>query len=131
MFTIVFAVSFLVVILLLSLKTVENRRGESLAPLKTLRKLDEPLRNLLMKLGNNFNSVADTSEQFLVKDLQTYAKKSVLDAKSYLVGTYEKTLIDARGNRILKQTREVSGFLKDIAKHKVQNGKGRIDDYIN
>lgn len=114
---------------MLFLKVFENRR-------KKLTKLSVWLASYDEKTLDYLQSVTARTEDFSEKAQVMYREKLPQQTKYFflllmkgMVEKYESLRLNSRGNRNLR-TGDASAFLKDIAKHKEENGGGRIEDNV-
>jgi hypothetical protein len=127
--TYLFTISFCVVFGMIFLKVFENRR-------KKLTKLSALLSSYDEKTLDYLQGLTERTEDFSLKAQVIYREKLPQQTKYFLLlvmkgimEKYQSLQLSSRGNRNLR-TGDASAFLKDIAKHKRENGGGRIEDNV-
>lgn len=125
----IFAISACVVFGMLLLKVYENRRKKITLLSSVLSGFDDESRARLEELTDSYSEMYEQSGEFLKEKLPQQTKYFFQLVQKNIEEQYQALLLNARGSRALR-TGDASSFLKDIAKHKKENGGGRIEDNV-
>lgn len=96
--------------------------------MEIISKLDAPIK---AKLDMGAEVLVDRKEKtilYLKNELPKHAKSILIQTKRGIEEKYATILPNIRGNKVLNKNGKVSEFLKDITKHKEENGGGRIEE---
>lgn len=128
MFTYLFLVSLFAIALLLSVKVFENTKKRRFLAMEIISKLDAPIK---AKFDMSAEVLEDKKKKtifYLKNELPKHAKSILIQTKRSIEEKYATILPNIRGNKVLNKNGKVSEFLKDITKHKEENGGGRIEE---
>jgi len=115
---------------MLFLKIIENRRKRKDALSRFLSSFDALVHDHLSNIGDSYADMQDQSMAFLKDELPKQSKYFFMLLNKQIRERYKSLWPNIRGNRVLKEGGPVSPFLKDIAKHREEVGRGRIDDGV-
>ncbi len=124
-----FTISFCVVFGMLFLKVFENRRKKLTKLSVWFSSYDESTRNRLESVAHSSQDISAKMQVLYREKLPQQTKYFFLLVKKGVVEKYQSLILNSRGSRNLR-TGDASAFLKDIAKHKKENGGGRIEDNV-
>ena len=122
-----FSLSLVGIILLLSLKLYENAKGRKIFVFQKLSRFDKPLKE---KTDQGKQIIEEKSQRvgtFVRDELPLHTRNTVNSFVGALKEKYVTMLPNIRGNRVLHDNGKVSEFLKDIARHREENGGGKIE----
>ncbi len=125
-----FAVSFLGILSLLSFKAFEQQRRSKTFFSNFLSRFDGLVKRHSFSLQNQFIVLSEKLILFLKVELPRQTKYFFFLLRKNLRERYAPIALNVRGNRILRQSVNVSPFLRDISKHKENSITGRIDDVM-
>ncbi len=128
MLTYTFAFSFVGVFGMIFLKAYENRRRRRVFISNLLSQFDRVLLVRLQEARGVFFKKRDHVYFFLRDTAPRHARYMVFVLKKTIEEKYDNFFPNMRGSRILRKNGDVSSFLRDIAKHKQEQGGGRIED---
>jgi hypothetical protein len=127
----IFAVSLIGVIAMISIKVFEIKQHRKTWLFVYLSRFDGELSVQVKNLSQRFDLLDEQAVLFFKEKLPRQVKYFFLLLKKNMKEKYENILPNIRGSRILRKDGNVSAFLRDISKHKEENGGGRIDDEID
>jgi hypothetical protein len=128
MLTVLFSFSFLVIAFLLGFKVFENKVKRQTFVTKALSKFDDPISRHLETGRVKFEKGVSQAVAFVNEKVPSKTKELISISKNVIQDKYATMLPNIRGHRTLSQNGKVSEFLKDISKHKEENGGGRIEE---
>src|SRR3989344_1914911 len=114
----IFAVSFVIVFGILSLKIFEVRRKKRTRFSLVLTSFDSRLRRKFEEAEALLDHGLEESGNFIKQDVPRQAKYALFILKKEIKEKYDAFALNLRGSRILRKNGDVSSFLKDIAKYK-------------
>ena len=127
MLTVLFSFSLVAIALLLGFKIFENKTKRRTIILKSLSKFDTSLSRYLEIGLTKYESGVNQINLFIKEQIPNHTKELINLSKTKIQNKYATMLPNIRGSRPLNQNGNTSEFLKDIAKHKEENGGGRIE----
>jgi hypothetical protein len=128
MITYIFAVSALGVFGMVGLKMVEVRRRKKIFISNFLASLDHSLLSKKDSLAHLIDDGYARLGVFVKQELPRHLRYFYFTTKKMVKEKYEVWMPNLHGRFHLRRNGDVSSFLRDIAKHKKENGSGRIDD---
>ena len=124
----IFVISLIGVMAMLSIKVFEIKQHRKTWLFNYLSRFDEETSTMMQKLSQRFDLLDEQAVLFFKEKFPRQSKYFFLLLKKNMREKYENILPNIRGSRILRKDGKVSAFLRDISKHKEENGGGRIDD---
>lgn len=123
-----FAISALGIFGMLFLKVYEVKNKKKAIIGMILSKFDSKVHSRLNDIVFIYDTGKEKLGTFVTQEIPRQSKYLYFLAKKTARQHYDAILPNIRGSRILRRNKDVSAFLKDIAKHKEESGIGRIDD---
>jgi hypothetical protein len=125
---IVFAVSGLMVALLLGAKVWEGRYQRPFFLLSLISRGDERVRGLSHKSAHLYVDIKEKGKFFVEKELPLRTQAFAMKVNGFVKEKYDTFLEEIRGPRFLKRSEGVSEFLKNLSE---KEEEGRIDDSLD
>lgn len=113
--TIVFIVSFLVIIFMVARKMLEKKVGQIHLFSKLFQKGDELIHKFVAVLVYKYNRYKKISNIFIFEFLPSYLYELLVKAKDYVSKKYYTAGDGFRGRRVLRSNGSVSFFLERLA----------------
>ena len=128
MLTITFDVSSIGVFGMIFLKIYEVKRKRKAYIGIILSKFDSKIHNRINELALTYDTGKEKASLFVKQEIPRQSKYFMFLTKKMAKEKLDFFWPNIRGSRILRRNGDVSAFLRDIAKHKKENGGGRIDE---
>lgn len=128
MLTYTFALSFFGVFGMILVKVYENSRRRRIFLSQSLSRFDVKVQEKIETMRLNIDRYLHKFNSLVREDIPKYSRYSFFVARKTVKEKYDTLIPNLRGNRVLRKNGDVSSFLKDIAKHKQEQGAGRIED---
>lgn len=124
---VIFCISLLGTAIMLLLKLYENKYGKKTL-ISRLSIHDEKVGETIDQIKRQVDESKERIIIFTTTKLPAHAIHKAIQVKEIIKERYDKMAPNIRGSRILKPGGKVSEYLKEIANHQKQNGKGRIGE---
>ena len=128
MLTYTFALSAFGLFGMLFLKVYEVKHKKKAFFGLILSRFDSKVHNRLNEVALTYDTGKEKLGLLVRQEIPRQAKYLYFITKKTAKEKYDTFWPNIRGSRILRKNKDVSAFLRDIAKHKEENGGGRIDE---
>lgn len=114
----IFAISFVACALMIIMRTLEVKHKKAFSHTQLLNKIDAVVE---VKVGNVKSEVVKKKQEvvfFVTHNVPFYVWNKTRDLTSGLRQKYERIERTVRGRNMIKQTGEISEYMKNISEHK-------------
>jgi hypothetical protein len=124
---IIFALSGIAIVILLSAKMYQEKRKKSVFLLRGIGRGDERVRALSQKVTHHYSHAKEKTDFFLKKQLPLHTKNFINKTNATLKEKSEHYIGNIRGSKFLKKSDGLPEFFKNISE---KENNGRIDDVL-
>ena len=124
---IIFALSGIAIVVLISAKMWQEKRKKSVFLLRGIGRGDEHVRKISQHAVRHYSEAKEKTDFFLKKQLPLHTRNIINKTQTTLKEKSEHYIGNIRGSRFLKKSDGLPEFFKNISE---KENNGRIDDVL-